>query len=369
MIVPGMGHAMNEGNTGSGTGEAPRLPSLNGARLTVRADAGPTIGTGHVMRGLALALGWLRAGGNAQLASHQLPDALRRRAEAGGVAVHPLPDPRETVWLDDNDLVAVDGWTFDEEFLATLAASRAPLLMVDDTAARTWVPGAFVVNHNVYAETEHYAGRTDAAVLAGPRYALLRPEFARPVPARKHPLVARRLLLLLGGADPAGVSATVLAAAQWAREAEPGLAEIRLVVGAANPALARLQSAAGSDRGIEVLHDVQDMVSLMDEADMVVSASGSTVLELASRGAPMLLGALVPEEIAPARRMDALGAAQMLGPFADLDADSLGASILGLARDPARRAAMSEIAGTLVDGHGVARVIAQVAPSVLALRP
>ena len=67
--------------------------------------------------------------------------------------------------------------------------------------------------------------------------------------------------------------------------------------------------------------------------------------------------------------MDALGAAQMLGPFADLDADSLGASILGLARDPARRAAMSEIAGTLVDGHGVARVIAQVAPSVLALRP
>ena len=161
------------------------------------------------------------------------------------------------------------------------------------------------------------------------------------MPARKHPLVARRLLLLLGGADPAGVSATVLAAAQWAREAEPGLAETRLVVGAANPALARLQSAAGSDRGIEVMHDVQDMVSLMDEADMVVSASGSTVLELASRGAPMLLGALVPEEIAPARRMDALGAAQMLGPFADLDADSLGASILGLARDPARLAAMS----------------------------
>lgn len=364
-----MGRAMDEGNTGSGTGEAPRLPPLNGARLTVRADASPAIGTGHVMRGLALALGWLRAGGTARLVSHRLPDGLRRRAEAGGIAVLPLPDPRETGCLDGSDLIAVDGWTFDEELLATMAANRAPLLVVDDTASRPRIPGAFVVNHNVYAETADYAGRTDATVLAGPRYALLRPEFSRPVPARTHPPVVRRLLLLLGGADPAGVSMTVLAAARQAQAAESGLAKVRLVVGAANPALARLQSEVGKAPGIEVLHDVQDMVSLMDDTDMVVSASGSTVLELASRGVPMLLGALVPEEIAPARRMDAQGAAQMLGPFADLDVDPLVASILGLARDPARRAAMSQIAGSLVDGHGVARVIAAVAPSVLALRP
>lgn len=82
----------------------------------------------------------------------------------------------------------------------------------------------------------------------------------------------------------------------------------------------------------------------------------------------MLLGALVPEELAPSRRMAELGAARALGPFADLDADRLTAAILDLARDPAARAALSGVARTVADGSGVTRVIAAVAPTVLARR-
>ena len=109
---------------------------------------------------------------------------------------------------------------------------------------------------------------------------------------------------------------------------------------------------------IEVQYDVTAMAPLMDSADLAVSASGSTVLELAARGVPMLLGALIDEEQPVINAMQTLGAGSALGRFDDLDVTGLADVILAFARDPASRRAQSEIARTIVDGQGVARVIA-----------
>lgn len=359
---------MVQNSTGSGASEAPIVPRLDGVLLTIRADAGPRIGTGHVMRCLALAQGWRRAGGTARLVSRDLPDGLRQRAETAGVTVVDVPDAADVAWADDADLAVVDGWGFDDDFLACIARRVPRLLVVDDNAVRRWIPGDFILNQNIHAEAERYAGITDATLLIGPRYALLRSEFRRPLPARATPTVAHRLLLLLGGADPGGASALALTATRRAREAEPGITDLRLVVGPANPALAQLRAETAGLTGFKVLHDVQDMVTLMDDADLVVSASGSTVLELACRGVPMLLGALTPEEAVLSYRVETLGAARAVGAFADIDADRLAAAILDLARSPEVRSAMSDRARQLVDAHGVDRVIAAAAPAVLARR-
>lgn len=366
---------MTQNSTGAGPREArmtppaPAVPALDGSRLTIRADAGPRIGTGHVMRCLALAAGWHRAGGRCSLVSRDLPEGLRRRAADAGVGVVQAPETEaDASWARDADLVVVDGWQFGTDDLDSVARCAATLLVVDDTATRPRIPGDFVLNPNVYAAPADYAGMTGARLLVGPRYAPLRPEFMRALPARAAAPVAGRLLLLLGGADPAGASALALEAARIARGREPGISAVRLVVGAANPALGRLRAEAARSPGFEVLYDVQDMVTLMDWADLAISASGSTVLELASRGTPMLLGALIPEELPPARRLAELGAAQALGAFADLGAGALAAAILDLARDPARRDAMTSAGRGLVDGRGADRILAAVGPLVLQRR-
>lgn len=334
-----------------------------GKRLTIRADAGPRIGTGHVMRCLALAAAWRQAGGSVGLVSRNLPPGLQRRAEALGVAMAVPPDREDDLaWVRGGDVVVVDGWAFDETYLARLAECRVPTLVIDDATGRRRIPADFLLNQNIDADAAAYAGITGARLLVGPRYALLRPDFLRPLPARANPPVAGRLLLLVGGADPQGVSAKLLTAAGLAAAAEPSIRELRLVAGAANPALGRLREQAAGVPGATVLHDVQDMVTLMDEADLAVSASGSTVLELACRGVPMLLGALNEAELRAGRRLDALGGARALGRFEDIGAEELAAAILGLARDRDLRAAMSARARRLVDGRGAGRVVEAIRP-------
>ena len=72
-----------------------------------------------------------QAGGAAQLYSHRLPEGLRRRAEASGVAVTPLDSAADIGWQRDAEFVAIDGWGFDEAYLSGLASGTAPLLVVD----------------------------------------------------------------------------------------------------------------------------------------------------------------------------------------------------------------------------------------------
>ena len=58
--------------------------------LLVRADSTAAIGSGHVMRCLALAQGWQDAGGNVTFAAASLGDTLHRRLVDEGVVVHRL---------------------------------------------------------------------------------------------------------------------------------------------------------------------------------------------------------------------------------------------------------------------------------------
>ena len=55
--------------------------------LLLRADAGPLIGMGHVMRCLALAEPWLQAGNAVTLLTAAPSSAVRARAESLGVSL------------------------------------------------------------------------------------------------------------------------------------------------------------------------------------------------------------------------------------------------------------------------------------------
>lgn len=56
--------------------------------LLLRADGSTAIGTGHLMRCLALAQEFADAGARVALASAEIPDRLRERFRDEGVAAH-----------------------------------------------------------------------------------------------------------------------------------------------------------------------------------------------------------------------------------------------------------------------------------------
>lgn len=341
---------------------APRIPSLDGRRLVVRADGDPVIGTGHQMRCLAIASRWTAAGGTARLACTAVPDTVAARYAAAGVEVVQRATWSAGDLLAVGDTVVVDAPGLPGAALAAIAGGPAVLVTIDDMGVRDRYPGDLVLNPNAHASPALYARKTDALLCLGPSWCLLREGFAtgrRPDRPVSEPV--RRIVALLGGADPKGFSGPVLEAVAAAAGALSPPAAAILVVGAANPALEALRrDVAGRPGQIEIRHDVHDMPALLADADLAVSAAGSTALELASLGVPAILGAQNVTETGPGAALQAAGAALYLGPFEAIRTADLTAAVAALAADPAARQRMRDAGLRLIDGRGVDRLLALV---------
>jgi UDP-2,4-diacetamido-2,4,6-trideoxy-beta-L-altropyranose hydrolase len=327
--------------------------------LLIRADASARIGTGHVMRCLALAEGWRRAGGPTHFVCAEITPALEARLHAGGcswqrIAVRPgsAEDAQQTIQMaaeHSNPWVVCDGYPFGAEFQRAIKEAGLRLLLVDDYGHADHYCADFVLNQNLSARAEWYANRAPGTrLLLGPRYALLRDQFQ----AYRHwqrdiPAVARKVLVTLGGADPDNVTGKVIEAL---RDLD---VELKVVVGGSSPHFIGDTS---------VLRDVADMPDRMAWADVVISAGGTTSYEIAFMGLPNLVMVLAENQQAVADALDAAGAAQKTAPH------RVANDLRALLRDRGRRAAMSDRGRQLVDGEGVRRVIACLRAADLALR-
>jgi len=343
-------------------------PSAEGRLLLVRADASPTMGTGHVMRSLALAQAWIDEGGEVAFACHELPATLRQRLTAEGILLRAMPGPAGGA--DDAEAclaalhrlgataIVVDGYMFAAAYQERLRRAGCPMLVVDDDGRHDRYAADIIVNQNLHADAIDYHDRAPAAqLLLGGGYALLRREFRQPPRSpRSFASEAKTLLVVLGGSDPHDAMSEVLEAVLPL--SNEGLT-ITAIIGPANPrGLAIAQRFARSGRALRLLANVADISVPIRAADMVVSSGGTTVWELAYLETPMVVGALVPHEEITGLSMAQAGAALYCGPFDSLDRDRLLQDLWRLAGDPTLRRRLGERAGTIIDGQGAGRVVA-----------
>jgi UDP-2,4-diacetamido-2,4,6-trideoxy-beta-L-altropyranose hydrolase len=334
--------------------------------LLLRADASATIGTGHVMRCLALAQAWQDAGGRATFASAEMPDALVNRLQAEGIAATRLPaeaassaDSTATAALARQEGVqwtVVDGYRFSPAYFGALRADGGRVLALDDMAHLERYPVDCLLNQNLNATSERYAGKAGAAdLLLGTRFILLRREFLR---WRDHPRTfvrpATRVLVTFGGSDPDNVTAKAIAALAML----PGSGiEARVVVGSCAPHLAELEALVERSQGsVRLERDVRHMPELMAWADFAVTAGGSTSWEMAFMGLPALMLVLSKDQEAVAESLQQRGVVQNLGWAESVSPGQLAAAIQSLAQDPGLRQKMSAGGRLLVDGLGSRRV-------------
>jgi UDP-2,4-diacetamido-2,4,6-trideoxy-beta-L-altropyranose hydrolase len=335
--------------------------------LLLRADADTRMGTGHVMRCLALAERWQDTGGTAHLLTRASAEGLLQFVASRGVLVSRLPaalsladDGAATARLAGSlgaDWLVIDGYHFDHVYQAAFTRAGLRTLVIDDMADLPSYEATALLNQNIGAESYDYQRAPQTLQLLGPRYVNLRRQFD---PWRAHPRtapdIARRVLVTLGGADPDNLTATVISALD--RVEIPGL-EARVIVGAANPHMDSLRAIAekASRVQISLLSSVTDMPAHMAWADMAIAAGGTTCFELLFMGLPSLLLVLAANQIPSVRDLHALGAAQDLGAMPAASADAIAAAVGDLAsRQPARRA-MSELGRAIVDGYGGVRVL------------
>lgn len=318
---------------------------------------------GHAMRCLALTQSWIAFGGSVRLACTAVPPSIAERyhEEGAEIALRQYWPPEDLI--DGAAAVVADGLEIADGDLAAVAGSGIPMATIDDMGHRDRYPGALVVNQNLHATAALYAGKTDARLCLGPYWSLLRREFrATGTVPRPAPETAQHLLVLMGGADPKGYSGRALEAVARAAESLPGEPGVILVVGATNPALAELEQRASLlPVRVEIRRDVRDMAALLGRVDMAVSAAGSTILEMAAIGVPMVIGAQNESEAGPASALARHGAAIDIGPLESVDPEILADTVAGLARDRDRRCQLSAQGRALVDGRGADRVAAAIA--------
>ncbi len=328
--------------------------------LLIRADADSRMGTGHVMRCLALASAWRAAGGDVVLRSWELPLALRQRALALGVAVSEvaeLPgsaeDAAATACLAHrlrSASIVVDGYHFRHEFQAQVPRTLQ-LVLIDDDGRLPVSRVDLLLNQNLDVDPHWYRERRpDSHSLFGPRYAMLRPEFARSRRAalliRRH---AERILVTLGGADPDNVALRVL---QELDSIQRRL-KVRVLAGAASRHVAELIAEAGGGRHeVVVVRGCRRVDRQLMWADLVVSAAGSTVWEIACLGTPARLIAMVDNQLGIAQAME------RRWPGTVLSGDSSWADdIESLLEDFELRRSLSASWRRCVDGLGAGRIV------------
>lgn len=346
------------------------MPESTPAWLVIRADAGPRVGVGHVMRCLALAQAWKRAGGRAVFVGRIASEGLTRKlaAESMALVVPADNDPDGLTALlavlaaktgaPGASWCVLDGYGFGPGFQAAVRRDGRRLLVLDDQAHFSCYHADAVLNQNPHAPGLAYDSDPGATLLLGCEFALLREEFLNlPQPTRPAPPQVRRVLVTMGGADPDNVTAVVLAA--LAAVGDPGL-EVTLVAGPANRHAQSLVSALAVAPLIgRLLIDPANLPEMMVASDFVISAGGSTCLELCFLGVPLAVTVLANNQASGAAALAQAGAALPLGPAQDLSIPETAAALRAVFSDASRRAAMAKTGARLVDGQGAGRVVAR----------
>ncbi len=334
--------------------------------LLIRADGSPEIGTGHVMRCLALGQAWQAEGGSVYFIG-EITGGLASRLKNEGVTVQSLEstpgkknDALETARKAQAvgaPWVVVDGYHFDGSYQRRLREEGVRVLFLDDYGHAERYEADLVLNQNIDAEEALYDDRSeDTELLLGPRYALLRKEFWPWRESRCTPQPeANRVLVTFGGADPENCTEMVVKAlGRFNRE------DLRstVVIGGSNPNESSVAAAAErTDAAVNLRLDVSNMASLMAEHDLAVSAGGSTCWELAFMGVPNIIFELAENQKGIAEGLENLGAAINLGWHETVNREAVADAIRSLLQKDERRLEMARKGEALVDGKGVRRVI------------
>jgi spore coat polysaccharide biosynthesis predicted glycosyltransferase SpsG len=327
----------------------------------VRCDVGPGRGIGHVMRSLALAEELLRRGIEVLFVcdAHTVPWAAGQVA-ARGIRLEPAVwTPAEHLELFDRlqlDAVVFDSYDLDAAVYEAVRTTGRPTLAIVDGDFRG-AEADILVDQNLAAELDRPALPANSTRLAGLDYVMIRDEILALRPAG--PPASRlagvpKVFAFFGGTDAFGAGPQVV------RALAVSGAPFEATVVAPAPELAAQIAAVElrPQQRVDVIGPTDRLAAAVLDADLTISASGTSTWELLCLGATAGLVCVVDNQVMGYERAIATGTAAGLGVLSDLKTDpSAAAAVLKrLLTDPSERARLATAGWRLVDGKGRTRV-------------
>lgn len=181
--------------------------------------------------------------------------------------------------VQDADIVIIDSYRASKSLYDQLASVSSLAVYIDDNM-RIDYPQGVIVNGVMCAEKFSYPKVPGQTCLLGQQYAFLRKEFWD-VPEKKIAREIRTIMISCGGNDVNGLSYRIL----QALSAYNPLLDIKLVIpNTGNPYLDAYREMATVYWNLRA----DEMLDLMIEADIAITASGQTTYELCRTGTPFI---------------------------------------------------------------------------------
>jgi UDP-2,4-diacetamido-2,4,6-trideoxy-beta-L-altropyranose hydrolase len=355
-------------------------------RVVVRVDASTEMGMGHLMRCLSLARALADNGASVFFLLRSHAAGLAPLIEGEGHSVRLLPDPDRgpdapaadgtahahwlpTTWQKDAeqtleaidrvgpvDWLIVDHYALDARWERIQRQRVSRIFAIDDLADRNH-DCDILLDQNLVLEMEgRYRGLlpTTCKLLLGPRYALLRPEFAE----RRKSLAQRsgkvsRIFVCYGGSDPGNETAKALTAIKSL--SLPWLA-VDVAIGLSNPHADSISALCREMPLAELHRGANNMAELMTHADLAIGAGGVMSWERCCLALPTIAVHIADNQISSLSKLAGVGALIYLGDAGSVGAKEIAGSTRLLMDNPAQTRRMAELAGMLVDGQGCGHV-------------
>lgn len=333
-----------------------------------RCDAGIPLGTGHVQRCLTLAQALAGYGVDCHFVTRNDSSLLAAQLITPCFPCHfldtALSQEQEIHYLIEMivqslpAVVIIDSYQINEDYLRELRRSGIPIVVIDDFASIAVYDCDMIINQNVYAESITYRTSFDTVIFRGPRFALLRSEFLlnRQKLHRFHPRLAKKLLVTMGGTDPAGATSKVLQAIhQLSADLEKQL-KVTVAVGTGCQSADEIASKVARLSDGHLVIQSNQMATIMSDTDLSINAGGTTAYELAALGVPSMVFSIADNQKAVGNALHQKEMAVYIGNIEQASVEAIRVAIERLILDQQRRSRLSRQASQLVDGRGAGRV-------------
>ena len=350
-------------------------------KFVFRADASIDIGSGHVMRCLALAFALKEKGHSCVFICREHKGNLisfiqKKGFEVKILAIEINNDSTKkhrlfhSSWLGATqqqdaqacilflrdimpDWIIVDHYALDSEWEEKISVYCKSIFVIDDLVDRKHCCD-ILLDQTLNRQSIDYKDLVISAktqVLAGTDFALLRPEFSQwreySLNRRANP-VLKKILVNLGGVDKDNITQLVLEELEKSDLAN--YISVDVIMGASAPHRDKIEQFAKMTKlAVTVSVNVSNMAEKLAEADLAIGAAGSSSWERCCLGVPTLLLVLANNQNDIAIALDKQSVAKKV------DLSYMGNILNTISLDELKL--MIEHSKNLVDGKGIQRVL------------
>jgi UDP-2,4-diacetamido-2,4,6-trideoxy-beta-L-altropyranose hydrolase len=253
--------------------------------------------------------------------------------------------------IKGSDIVIIDSYLANREFYEELSKIVKTPVYIDDNKRIDYQKG-IVVNGNIHAFNLKYPTKEGVIYLLGTEYIPLRREF-REVPEKEIKEKVKSIMITFGGDDIRNMTPKVL---KLLIDNYPNLIK-NVVVGKGFKKIEEIKYLENKNTNLTFNASGEQMKNLMLNCDIVISAGGQTLYELARVGVPTIAVGVAENQLVSVKGWQKAGFIEYAGCWEDGKVFDRIREALDKLKNVKTRNERKKIGKALIDGKGSKRII------------